>query len=428
MAEEEVYTEPITGEMVETTGVLGHIERATIDIQIATAHQYPRSITLFKNRALEMVTLDEETAQSCIYRRPVGKNPNGTPKYAEGKSIRMAEIVASCYGNIRVGAMLIEQTDRFVKARGMAHDLESNFAASTEVIESTVTSNGTPYSERMRIVVAKACLAKARRDATFQVVPGALCKTLEEAARLTAIGTEKTIGERRSKVMDWINKAGVKAEQVFIALGIKGEADIGLKELEVLTGLKTAIKDGDITIEEAFPLEPVKMPTPKQEIKSKASEPSPKPKTTQKTTRDIPSEKIEAPGASEAFGDTEEVEAAAKENATDDYLPEIDPDDVPYGVDVAEKDVLNGTALGNEEAVAFANDTLLADAFGDVKGQRKAKYIREQYNMVSKETWAANGINNIGQFCKAHGAGALTSHDVTVEQYDTMLAEINKLK
>jgi len=161
---------------------------------------------------------------------------------------------------------------------------------------------------------------------------------------------------------------------------------------------------------------------------SKASEPSPKPETTQKATRDMPNEKTEVLEPSEAFGDTEEVEAAAKENATDDYLPEIDPDDVPYGVDVAEKDVLNGTALGDEEAVAFANDTLLADAFGDVKGQRKAKYIREQFNMVPKETWAANGINNIGQFCKAHGAGALTSHDVTVGQYDTMLAEINKLK
>ena len=190
-----------------------------------------------------------------------------------------------------------------------------------------------------------------------------------------------------------------------------------------------AYKDSsDVNLTNEIEYEPITMPTPRAEITSTTPQPSPKPKTTQKANRDIPSEKKEAPGASEAFGDTEEVEAAAKENATDDYLPEIDPDDVPYGVDVAEKDVLNGTALGDEEAVAFANDTLLADAFGDVKGQRKAKYIREQFNMVPKETWAAEGIENIGQFCKAHGAGALTSHDVTVGQYDSMLAEINSLK
>lgn len=252
------------------------IEKVNIDVQISTAHRYPRSIQLFKNRAMEMVTLDEETAQSCIYRRPVGKK-GGKMQYAEGKSIRMAEIVGSCFGNLRVGAILVEQTERYVKARGMAHDLESNFAASSEVVESTVDRNGNPYSERMRIVVAKACLAKARRDATFQVVPGALCKTLEDAARKTAIGTTKTIGKRRKIVLDWINKAGIEPERVYAALGIKGAEDIGLEELETLTGIKTAIKEGDVTIEEAFPKEPVKMPTPKKNGKDEKPETEPKP-------------------------------------------------------------------------------------------------------------------------------------------------------
>jgi hypothetical protein len=261
-------------EVIEGIGrALESIERATIDVQIATAHQYPRSITLFKNRAMEMVTLDEETAQSCIYRRPVGKEGRKVI-YAEGKSIRMAEIVGSCYGNLRVGAILIEQTDRYVKGRGLAHDLESNFASSAEVIESTVNKDGRPYSERMRMVVAKACLAKARRDATFQVVPGALCKTLEDAARKTAIGTTKTIGKRRTLVMDWINKSGIDSKRVFDALGIGGIEDIGVKELETLTGIKTAIKDKDIAIEEAFPREAISMPvvedpSPKDKPKNK---------------------------------------------------------------------------------------------------------------------------------------------------------------
>jgi len=148
--------------------------------------------------------------------------------------------------------MIIEQTDRMVKCRGMAHDLESNFAASSEVVESTVTKDGIPYSERMRVVVAKACLAKARRDAIFQVVPVALCKKLEDSARQTAIGTARTLSKRRQTVVDWINKAGISLERVFAALGVKGVEEIGLKELETLTGIKTAIKDGDITVEEAF--------------------------------------------------------------------------------------------------------------------------------------------------------------------------------
>ena len=253
-----VESEALVPEITSGTA-LERIEKATIDVQIATAHQYPRSMALFKKRAMEMVTLDEETAQSCIYRRPVGKKGNQV-EYAEGKSIRMAEIVGACYGNLRVGSILVEQTERFVKARGMAHDLESNFAASSEVVESTVDRDGRPYSERMRLVVAKATLAKARRDATFQVVPGALCKSLEDAARTTAIGTTATLGKRRTLVLDWINKAGITEARVWKALGIKGLEDVGLKELETLTGIKTAIKDGDISVEEAFPREPVAMP------------------------------------------------------------------------------------------------------------------------------------------------------------------------
>jgi|GEM_PF-314214 hypothetical protein len=254
-------------EIVEPGGnSIEAIERASVDIQIATAHQYPRSLTLFKSRALEMVSMDEETAQSCIYRRPVGKK-NNKVEYAEGKSIRMAEIVGCCYGNLRVAAMIIEQTDRFVRCRGMAHDLESNLAASSEVIESTLTKEGMPYSERMRIVVAKACLSKARRDAIFQVVPVALCKTIEDVARQTAIGTVATLGKRRKTLEDWINKLGIEPERVYAALQVKGIDDVGLGELETLTGLRTAIKDNDITVDEAFPREPVAMPKKKTEPK-----------------------------------------------------------------------------------------------------------------------------------------------------------------
>jgi hypothetical protein len=185
----------------------------------------------------------------------------------------MAEIVASGFGNLRVGSMLTEQTERQVKARGFAHDLESNFAATSEVVESTIDKYGKPYSERMRIVVAKACLAKARRDATFQVVPRALCKSLEDAARKTAIGDAATLEKRRALVMDWIGKLGIKKDRVFNALKIQGVADIGLNELEILTGLKTAIKEGDTTIDEAFPRKDISMPTPKGKGKQEPTEP-----------------------------------------------------------------------------------------------------------------------------------------------------------
>ena len=247
--------------------------RAEIDIQITTAHRFPRSMAAFKKRALDMACIDEETALSCIYSRPVGMK-NGKQTFAEGLSVRMAEIVGAAYGNLRVGATLIEQTERFVRARGFAHDLEANFAATSEVIESTVKRDGTPYDERMRVVIAKACLAKALRDATFKVVPRALCKPIESEARKIALGDAKTLETRRKGVFEWVGKLGIAAERVFAALGIEGEEDIGADELKILLGLHTAIKDGDVSVDEAFPRVVAKAKIPAKKKETDESTPS----------------------------------------------------------------------------------------------------------------------------------------------------------
>lgn len=228
------------------------LESAAVNSQIATAKRYPRSLQLFKSRAIDMACLDDETAESCLYRRPVGKK-DGVQQFAEGMSIRMAEIVGASYGNLRVQAQIIEQTPRFVRARGTAIDLESNYASSSEVIEATVKRDGTPYDERMRIVIAKAALSKAKRDATFSVVPRALAKPVETAVRNLLMGDSEALTKRRAKVVAWISKLGIDPKRVYGAIGLKGEADLGVEHLEHLTGLRTALKDNEVTIDEAFP-------------------------------------------------------------------------------------------------------------------------------------------------------------------------------
>ena len=242
---------------VEVTAIEPHalqeMERASIDVQIATAKQYPRSLEQFKKRATDMVTLDEDTAASCIYRRPVGKDQSGKMTYAEGKSIRMAEIVAACYGNLRTASIISEMRPTYVKAIGFAHDLESNNAMRAETVESTIKRNGQPYDERMRVVVAKAAQSKAIRDAIFRVVPAALCASIEYAARQIIFGKKETLAHRRQRAIEWIKKLNIDTERIWSALGISGEAELGEEELVLLTGIKTSIQDGDVSIDEAFP-------------------------------------------------------------------------------------------------------------------------------------------------------------------------------
>lgn len=223
------------------------MERAAIDSQIATAHAFPRSLEKFKSRALGIVTLDLETAESCIYSRPVGGG-----KVAEGESIRMAEIVAACYGNLRVASRIVEQTERFVRCEGVAHDLESNYAGKSECIEPTVKTDGTPYSESQRAVVAKACLSKAYRDAVFKVVPKAVCKTITIAAKGVINKEVATIEQRIERIKGWLKLIKVTDARVFAVLAVKGWADVNDEHILTLTGLRTAINEGT-KIEEAFP-------------------------------------------------------------------------------------------------------------------------------------------------------------------------------
>lgn len=244
-----------TAEICEVTSnsALEAIERASVDIQIATAHKFPRSIARFNERAIAMATIDEEVAESCIYKRPVGKDKNGKEVQVEGLSIRMAEIVAASYGNLRVAARIVERTERFIVAQGVAHDLETNFASTSEVIESTVDKSGKPYSERMRITIEKAALAKARRDAIFQVVPRAIAKPVEHACKELLFGNQQSISKRRERVLSWLNKLNINIKRVWNALNVAGIDDVGLEELETLTGLKTAIQNNEVTLDEAFP-------------------------------------------------------------------------------------------------------------------------------------------------------------------------------
>lgn len=243
----------VLSEGESTPSTIEVIERAHIDVQVSTAHRYPRSMEVFKKRASDMVAIDRETAESCVYRRPVGKDPEtGKQKIAEGMSIRMAEIVGASYGNLRVSARIIEQTPRFVRVEAVAHDLESNYAAKSEVIEATVDKRGNPYSERQRAVVAKAALSKAHRDATFKVVPKALCKPILNQA-LKVINGGRTLEDRRKAAVDWIKSLKIDERRVWSVLEVNGAGDLGDSHLIDLLGLKTAIDDKDATVEETFP-------------------------------------------------------------------------------------------------------------------------------------------------------------------------------
>ncbi len=221
--------------------------RGEVDTQIATAKRFPRSIKQFKERALSLATLDEETASSCFYALP------RDGKTIEGPSARLAEIVAASWGNLRATANIVDDDGEFITARGMCWDLENNVAISTEVRRRVTTKSGARYSADMINTTANAASSIALRNAVFKVVPMAIVRPVYLAAKQIAVGDATTLVKRRTDMVAYFGKMGVRPEQILATVEKASLEDITVDDLAVLKGLITAIKEGDTTVDEAFP-------------------------------------------------------------------------------------------------------------------------------------------------------------------------------
>jgi len=59
--------------------------------------------------------------------------------------VRLAELCASAYGNLHVGARVLDVEDRDIPAQGVAWDLERNLRVTVETRRKIVSKNGRRY-------------------------------------------------------------------------------------------------------------------------------------------------------------------------------------------------------------------------------------------------------------------------------------------
>ncbi|KKN77254.1 hypothetical protein LCGC14_0362320 [marine sediment metagenome] len=237
------------GKPQTTEVVVSHVpmEIAEIESQIATAKRYPRDIKVFKDKLMAMANLDQETAEGCYYALPRGG------KSVDGPSVRLAEIALSCYGNCAAKADVLSEDDRFIYAMGQCRDLENNVAVQVKVRRRITNKNGKRYNDDMIAVTANAACAIALRNAIFKIVPGAYLKPVFKRCKETAVGKMKSLANRRAEVVTRLTKFGVEVERILYVIGRKSIEEVTFDDVAVLIGLGTAIKDGDTTVEEAFP-------------------------------------------------------------------------------------------------------------------------------------------------------------------------------
>lgn len=236
---------------VKQAEMLQAINRAEVDIQIATAKQYPRDLNVALNKIATYATMDKETAEDCFYvlRR---KGSNGQDNVIEGLSVRMAEIIAGAWGNLRVQTRIIGNDGRMITAQAICHDLETNFAVSKEVKRRITDRNGRAYSEDMQVVTGNAAASIAFRNAVLAVIPKAITKKVINEVKLVALGQSIDVETARQNCIANYAKRGITEKMLCDYLGIKSVSDIDKERLFELKATLTAIKEGTTTVQETF--------------------------------------------------------------------------------------------------------------------------------------------------------------------------------
>lgn len=257
-------------QVISQADVLNAINRAEIDMQVATAKQYPRHLPTVLNQIQTYATMDVETASDCFYAL-YRKNADGSDQVIEGLSVRMAEIIANAWGNLRIATRIIGNDGKTITAQAVCHDLETNVAISTEVKRSILTKKGYTFSQDMQVVTGNAAAAIAFRNAVLKVIPKAVTKKVITEVQQVAQGQAMDLERQRQTLIQYFAKFNVSEQMIFDLFEIKLRDEIDKEKVMILKGLYNAIKEGTTSVQEAF-LKPVEERKLAIEAKKKSEE------------------------------------------------------------------------------------------------------------------------------------------------------------
>jgi len=226
-----------------------HLAQAELNQAVTTARTFPRSITTVMRNIKSLATLNEKAAADNVYALPRGGKP------IRGPSVRLAEIIASQWGNCHVGSRVVavDKFEKVVIAEGVFIDLETGMKRTAQIQRRIVDKAGRLYNDDMITMTGNAAASIAMREAVLKGVPRAIWWDAYEASEQVIAGDIKTLAVRREEAAKAFAVWGITPEQIFASLEIEGMDDLGLDEVATLTAMYRAIKAGEQQVEDYFP-------------------------------------------------------------------------------------------------------------------------------------------------------------------------------
>lgn len=180
-------------------------------------------------------------AETAMYAYPRGG------QLVKGPSIRLAEVLAQCWGNIDCGIREISQGDGVSVAEAYAVDLETNvrIVKVFHVAHSRDTKQGKKRLNDARDIYELVANNGARRlrACILGIIPGDVIDAAVEECGKTLESSEVPMADRIRKMLSAFDEVGVKLTHIEKRLGHKIDAIIPA-ELVTLQGIYKSIRDG----------------------------------------------------------------------------------------------------------------------------------------------------------------------------------------
>jgi len=176
-------------------------------------------------------------------------------KLITGPSIRLAEVLAQCWGNIDFGIRELSQTVGMSVVEVYAIDLESNAQSrrTLHIPHVRDTKSGRQKLTDAREIYLEVANQSARRlrDCILKIIPGDVIEAAEERCKQTLQSSDVPIADQIRKMVIAFDELGVKVEHIEKRLGHKLDATIPT-EIVTLKGIYKSLKDGMATREDFF--------------------------------------------------------------------------------------------------------------------------------------------------------------------------------
>ena len=244
-----------------------HVEesKAMAEIQAALimAQRFPRNENQCYIGILDSCKRPFFAEQAC-YAYPRG----GT--LVTGPSIRLAEVLAQKWSNLKVGVKILSQTAEQTEAKAFAFDLQTNYMVEQEFVvpHKRTTKKGVQRLTDERDIRELCANIGSRylRGCILRIIPGDVVDAAVEQCKKTMASSDIPIAEQIRNMAKAFDELGVKVEHLEKRLGHNLDATIP-QEIVTLKGIFKSLKDGMAKREDFFDIASESTVNAKSELK-----------------------------------------------------------------------------------------------------------------------------------------------------------------